>query len=269
MGVFLGGKLLPFFQLANLIKICYSSCSPMKALSILAILFALAALAVSLTRQPTVSPAEPAQSTARLEAKVRILENELARLTDARQQPVNELEAPGANQDLSESPLNSISVTPSKIEQQLRDLGVLEHFQKRKEKLAEARAIVLDTERDNWERVKTLSSLKDGGGIDDEIVSSMMPLWTASLDDPKGSILRWQLLENLRGTTNGEFRTNILEWIGEEESPKMRGQALETLAPMANDPNVTEWLEYLVESDSEPRIQERAQRILQNNAEGK
>ncbi|HBE97013.1 MAG TPA: hypothetical protein DDW68_07555, partial [Verrucomicrobiales bacterium] len=62
-GFFWGEKLLPFFQLANLIKICYSSCSPMKALSILAILFSLAALAVSLTRQPTVSPAEPAQST--------------------------------------------------------------------------------------------------------------------------------------------------------------------------------------------------------------
>ena len=196
----------------------------MKVLPILALLFSLAALAVSFTRQPTVSPAEPAQSTARLEDKVRTLENKLDRLTDASQQPVN----------------------PSKIEQQLQNLGVLEHFRKQKEKLAEARAIVLDTERDNWERVKTLSSLKDGGGIDDEIVSSMMPLWTASLDDPKGSVLRWQLLENLRGTTNGEFRTNILEWIGEEESPKMRGQALETLAPMANDPNVTEWLEYLV-----------------------
>ena len=241
----------------------------MKVLPILALLFSLAALAVSFTRQPTVSPAEPAQSTAKLEDKVRTLEKELARLTNASQESVNELEAPAANQDLSESPLNSISVTPSKIEQQLQDLGVLEHFRKQKEKLAEARAIVLDTERDNWERVKTLSSLKDGGGIDDEIVSSMMPLWTASLDDPKGSVLRWQLLENLRGTTNGEFRTNILEWIGEEESPKMRGQALETLAPMANDPNVTEWLEYLVESDSEPRIQERARRILQNNAEGK
>ena len=241
----------------------------MKVLSILALLFSLAALAVSLTRQPATSPAEPEQSTARLEVKIRILENELARFTDAIQQPVNELEAPATNQDLSASQLTSISVNPSKIEQELRDLGVLEHFQKRKEKLAEARAIVLDTERDHWERVKTLSSLKNGGGIDDEIVSSMMPLWTASLDDPKGSYLRWQLLENLRGTTNGEFRTNILEWIGEEESPKMRGQALETLAPMANDPNVTEWLEYLVESDSEPRIQERARGILQNNAEGK
>ena len=97
----------------------------------------------------------------------------------------------------------------------------------------------------------------------------MMPLWSASLDDPKGGYLRWQLLENLRGTTNEEFQTNILEWIGEEESPKMRGQALETLAPMASDPNVTEWLEHLAENDPEPRIQERALGILQNKAEGK
>jgi hypothetical protein len=49
----------------------------------------------------------------------------------------------------------------------------------------------------------------------------------------------------------------------------MRGQALETLAPMASDPNVTEWLEYLAENDSEPRIQERALGILGNNNEGK
>ncbi|MDB4652941.1 hypothetical protein OAE39_01565 [Akkermansiaceae bacterium] len=144
-----------------------------------------------------------------------------------------------------------------------------DEFQIRKEKLAKSRAIVLDPERDQWERVKTLSSLKESGEIDDEVVSSMMPLWTASLDDPKGGYLRWQLLENLQGTTNSEFRTNILEWIGEEESPKMRSQGLETLAPMANDPNVNEWLEYLAENDPEPGIQERALGILQNNAEGK
>lgn len=240
----------------------------MKALPILALVLSLAALAISLTRQSETPDPGPAQSTARLEAKVRSLENELARLA-AESQPVNELRIPLSDQSLPDTSLNSPSSAPHKLEQQLRDLGVLEHFQKRKEKLAKSRAIVLDPERDQWERVKTLSSLKESGEIDDEVVSSMMPLWTASLDDPKGGYLRWQLLENLQGTTNSEFRTNILEWIGEEESPKMRSQGLETLAPMANDPNVYEWLEYLAENDPEPGIQERALGILQNNAEGK
>ena len=241
----------------------------MKALAVFALLFSLAALAVSLTGKPATPPVEPVQSSAQLEAKIHALEIELARLTDTSRQTVNEFQTPHPNQPLSDPSLDSSRTSSSKLERQLRDLGVLEHFKKRKDKLAEARSIVLDAERDQWERVKTLSSLKDSGEIDDEIVSSMMPLWTASLEDPKGGYLRWQLLENLRGTTNGEFRTNILEWIGEEESPKMRGQALETLAPMASDPNVTEWLEYLAKSDAEPRIQERALGILQNNAEGK
>lgn len=241
----------------------------MKALPILALALAVVALAVSLTREPEKQPSEATDPTARLEAKVRLLENEVARLIEENQQPVNEFDLPSPEQTLADSSIDPTRATPTRLEQQLRDLGVLEHFQKRKEKLAEARSIVLDAERDQWERVKTLSSLKDGGQIDDEVVSSMMPLWTASLDDPKGGYLRWQLLENLRGTTNGEFRTNILEWIGEEESPKMRGQGLETLAPMAADPNVSEWLEYLAENDPEPRIQERALGILQDNTEGK
>ncbi|MDB4478657.1 hypothetical protein N9013_05550, partial [Akkermansiaceae bacterium] len=218
---------------------------------------------------PEPSPEKTSPSSGRLEARIRSLENELAELANATRQPVNEFEDPLTNQSDSNLSPNSIGNTPTKLEQQLRDLGVLEHFRKQKAKLLEARSLVLDTERDQWERVKTLSSLRDGGEIDDEIVSSMMPLWTASLEDPKGGYLRWQLLENLRGTTNGEFRSNILEWIGEEESSKMRGQALETLAPMASDPNVTEWLEYLAENDSEPRIQERALGILGNNNEGK
>ena len=241
----------------------------MKVIPPLALLFSLAALVISLIRHPEPSPEKTSPSSGRLEARIRSLENELAELANATRQPVNEFEDPLTNQSDSNLPPNTIGNTPTKLEQQLRDLGVLEHFRKQKAKLLEARSLVLDTERDQWERVKTLSSLRDGGEIDDEIVSSMMPLWTASLEDPKGGYLRWQLLENLRGTTNGEFRSNILEWIGEEESSKMRGQALETLAPMASDPNVTEWLEYLAENDSEPRIQERALGILGNNNEGK
>jgi hypothetical protein len=241
----------------------------MKVIQPLALLFSLAALAISLIRQPETLPEKTSLSTDRHEARIRSLENKLAQLANATRQPVNEFQDPLTNQSDSDLPLDSVGKTPTKLEQQLRDLGVLEHFQKQKVKLAEARSIVLDAERDQWERVKTLSLLRDGGEIDDEIVSSMMPLWTTSLEDPKGGQLRWQLLENLRGTTNGEFRTNILEWIGEEESSKMRGQALETLAPMASNPNVTEWLEYLAENDSEPRIQERALGILVNNNEDK
>jgi len=240
----------------------------MKIIPPLALLFSLVALAISLTRQPATPDPKPAQSTARLESKVRALEHELARLARENQQSFNELQ-PIPDQPDPNALLNPGSSLPQKLEQQLRDLGVLEHFQERKEKLAKARAVVLDPERDQWERVKYLPSLKEGGEIDDEVVTSMMPLWTASLEEPKGGYLRWQLLENLRGTTNSEFRTNILEWIGEEESPKMRSQGLETLAPMADDPNVAEWIEYLAENDPEPQIQERAGKILQNNSEGK
>ena len=133
----------------------------MKALPVLALLFSLAALAVSLTRKPATPPAETARSTTRLEAKIRSLESDLARLAEATRQPINEFEAPLTNQSLSDLPLDSTGNVPSKLEEQLRDLGVLEHFQERKKKLMEARSIVLDAERDQWERVKTLSSLKD------------------------------------------------------------------------------------------------------------
>ena len=173
----------------------------MKVIPPLALLFSLAALAVSLIRQPEPSPEKSSPSTARLETRIRSLENELANAT---RQPVNEFQDPLPNQSGSDLPLDSEYSAPTTLEQQLRDLGVLEHFRKQKAKLAEARSIVLDSERDQWERVKTLSSLKEGGEIDDEIVSSMMPLWTASLEDPKGGYLRWQLLGNPNSCSHGE-----------------------------------------------------------------
>ncbi|MDG2400493.1 MAG: hypothetical protein P8M04_07960, partial [Akkermansiaceae bacterium] len=144
----------------------------MKVIPPLALLFSLAALAISLIRQPEPSSEKTSLSTGRLEARIRSLENELAELANATRQPVNEFQDPLTNQPDSNLPLDPKDSAPTKLEQQLRDLGVLEHFRKQKAKLSEARSLVLDAERDQWERVKTLSSLRDGGEIDDEIVSS-------------------------------------------------------------------------------------------------
>lgn len=120
----------------------------MKVIPPLALLFSLAALAISLIQQPENLPRKNSLSTGRLEARIRSLENELAELANATRQPVNEFQDPLTNQSDSDLPLNSTGNTPTKIEQQLRDLGVLEHFRKQKAKLAEARSIVLDSERD-------------------------------------------------------------------------------------------------------------------------
>jgi hypothetical protein len=62
----------------------------MKVIPPLALLFSLAALAISLIRQPEPSLEKSSPSTARLETRIRSLENELAQLANATRQPVNE-----------------------------------------------------------------------------------------------------------------------------------------------------------------------------------
>ena len=66
----------------------------MKLIPPLALLFSLAALAISLIRQPETSPEKISLSTARLETRIRSLENELAQLANATRQPVNEFQDP-------------------------------------------------------------------------------------------------------------------------------------------------------------------------------
>ncbi|MGC6564503.1 MAG: hypothetical protein ACON38_02710, partial [Akkermansiaceae bacterium] len=131
----------------------------MKALPVLSLVLALTALVVALTRKPDVPPTEPPRNNDRLEAKIRSLENELARLAAG---PVNELEIMPGDSPASPS-IKSAGTDPQRLEQQLQDLGVLKHFQKRKEKLIQARTTALDTELDQWTRIKALSPLKEAG----------------------------------------------------------------------------------------------------------
>ena len=69
----------------------------MKVLPPVALLFSLAAPAVSLIRQPEPSLEKSSPSTARLETRIRSLENELAQLANATRQPRNEFQDPLTN----------------------------------------------------------------------------------------------------------------------------------------------------------------------------
>ena len=65
-------------------------------------------------------------------------------------------------------------------------------------------------------------------------------------------------MENLEGVERADFRDSILSWIPEEQSPKMRARAIETLGGMLPDQTVDEWLVYLAENDPEPKLREQA-----------
>ena len=77
----------------------------MKVIPPLALLFSLAALAISLIRQPEPSSEKTSLSTDRLEARIRSLENELAELANATRQPVNEFQDPLTNQSDPDLPI--------------------------------------------------------------------------------------------------------------------------------------------------------------------
>lgn len=192
----------------------------------------------------------------RLEKRVEIMEER-----DARRGKLAE----EVNLEGSASSVPGEDSSAYRIGKRLEELGAMEFFEKRREKMQEDYDLVLDSEGEMWTRLKSLSNLQEAGLVDDAVVEAVLPLWEESFEDEgKGGHTRWYLLEGLRGTTNPEFRTQVLDWIGTEESPKMRGQGVQALIPMLPDPNVEEWLRHLAETDPEEGVRNSAAKGLEN-----
>lgn len=146
----------------------------------------------------------------------------------------------------------------ARLENQLAELGVFEFFEEKRLAVDRSYTLVLDPEANSKDRLEALGVLRKADRIDDEVVSSMVGLWEQSLGQEEGGWTRWFLMENLEGVESAEFRDSILSWIPEEQSPKMRARAIETLGGMLPDQTVDEWLVYLAENDPEPKLREQA-----------
>lgn len=234
-----------------------------KALPIIAILASTIAIGLSLNRTPSADDDRTgSHSLDQLERRLQRLEAQIARdsrggdrqlsgLTDT---DVIDPELGGDTRSLAD-----LRARQDDLEGYLNQLGVFEHFESFKQKISDSYAVTIDPSRSAKERLTSLAVLREAGKIDADVVNSMVTVWNESLEDGKaGGLTRYYLLENLEGVSDPQFRDSILEWLPDEESPKMRARAIETLGPMMPDPGVEEWLTYLGENDPEPKVRQLA-----------
>lgn len=160
--------------------------------------------------------------------------------------------------------LESLQARQVQLEGHLYNIGVIEYFEARKKRIDDSYARAINPEGDVRDRLSALDTLDRYNKVDEALVESAMPLWEESLalEGREGSRIRAELLDSLDGTTNPTFRTNIIEWIQDEPSSRMRERGLRTLGYMIADTNVQEWVRYLRENDSSESVRRRAQSIL-------
>ena len=232
-----------------------------KALPIIAIVASLVAIIVSISGKEQNANSTSSAELDRLEQRLQRLESRLIRSNPSESTKLSGLK----NTDVvveEDAALAAIEDKQTRLEAELNELGVFDHFEAKKRKIEASYATATDSSAGAKDRLGALKVLREAQRIDETVVASMVSMWQESLDDEKGGgWTRWFLMENIEGIRSPEFRDSILEWIPEEPSPKMRAQGVETLGSMMPDPNVEEWLDYLGESDPEPHIRELAVKV--------
>lgn len=231
-----------------------------KALPALALAFSLGALVISTTRNNKTQPAESQPTpikTNDLEKRVQHLEKKLEALADENQRLLlaNSSAEPA---EMSPDGVADIERRQNKLEQNLTQLGVFEHFEALKKKADESYAAALDDNLSAKERLDALSDLRRSNRIDEAVVKSMVNLWSELGNEKGDAYARWTILDNMEGITDTALRNEILYRLPEESSPKLRARAIETMGPMLPDPYVEEWLLYLSENDEAPAVRQQA-----------
>ena len=196
------------------------------------------------------------QRLGRLESALAIQSEASGRkLSGLRNDPANS----AADRSADDEIIDNLRGQQQQLETRLSELGVLEHFEDRQRAIEAAHGLALDPNADAKDRLEALGVLRKANRVDDQIVASMVDLWDESVaQGTKGGWTRWFLLENLEGVQDAALRDSILEWIPDEESPKMRSRAIETLGSMLPDPSIDEWLDYLAGNDPDPELRQQA-----------
>lgn len=257
-----------------------------RALTILALLCSLIALATSLVfrnapptpNTETASTKQPsglAERVQQLETRVSDLkaQNEIlyARLTELNQTedlPTKSLELentgePVAREKVLLSELATLKESQNLLEQDLEQLGVFEHFQRAQEELQTSYETMLDPKQPMKTRMQALGRLKKADRLDDQVIGSAMELW----DSTEDGYARWQWMVAMEGVRDSGVRDRMLAYLPDEEHGKMRMRSVQTLTPMADDPEVQRWFAHLQENDPDPKVRAVAARGLGQEAQ--
>lgn len=244
-----------------------------KALSILGVVLASAALLLALMNRAGPSHPTPVEttgdSTSTLAAQVEKLQQDQQALKESNREllaKVAQLER-GSGSSVAgpaelarlRQRLDELDAKQAQVTQLTRDIdkyGVIAGMEK---ELVNAYSTLLDTNQTLAARIKQVGTLKRNGHFDKRAVGTMTDLYRQSNDfNEKGAVL-----SALSGSVTPELRDQILSDLNQEiqggnKSGRFRYHAIEALEPMLPDPAVQQWLNHLAQNDPEPKIASRA-----------
>ncbi len=118
--------------------------------------------------------------------------------------------------------------------------------------------IALNAQLPMDERLFAISALRSGRVDAPEVTATIAQL-AQSGQEPG---VRMRVFQAFDGTTDTAFVAPFVQGL-QDPNPAVRRQAADSLSGLKADPNVTQWLQYVAQNDTDPQVRREAQEALQ------
>jgi HEAT repeat protein len=108
------------------------------------------------------------------------------------------------------------------------------------------------------ERLFAISALRAGRVDAPEVNATIAQLAQSGQDQG----LRMRIFQAFDGTTDKAFAAPFVQGL-QDPNPEIRRLAADSLSGLKADPNVAQWLQYVAQNDTDPRVRREAQEALQ------
>jgi HEAT repeat protein len=115
-----------------------------------------------------------------------------------------------------------------------------------------------DPSASDAERLRALGALRRNRALSDEVVGQAV-IWLESASDSR---TRREILKQLDGATNANFKATLLGLAGQERDANVRQEAVEDLRHYVGDPQAENYLWQLLRADPDEKVRQKAEEAL-------
>jgi len=131
------------------------------------------------------------------------------------------------------------------------------------ERTARLQQRAMDPQADLNQRLTAMRALVKGGADGAEAAASIVAL-AQNTQDP---VARANIYRAVDGVRDPRLLPPLLGGL-QDPSPDVRQEATEALSKFASDPNIRQWLEYVAQSDADPKVKREAFQALKKLQDG-
>ncbi len=127
------------------------------------------------------------------------------------------------------------------------------------EHIERSEKVIFDENQNAESKLTAARVLRRSGRLDDDGVREMIAVFHAS----DNHHLQASILGALDGVSTPELAPTLLKVSAENQSGRVRRQAVDAMSGFLPDPELEDWLRYVIKNDSESRVREEARRMLE------